>query len=287
MRIFESAIVSAAKLAALSAGARPPTLLDVRWHLGGPPGRQDYDAGHLPGAVHLDVDTELAAPPGAGGRHPLPDPRALRATLRGAGVRSRHPVVVYDAEDGSVAARAWWLLRWAGHEDVAVLDGGYAAWVADGHAVSVDQPTPEPGDIEVRPGGMPVLDAEQAARLARDGVLLDARAAARYRGDSEPVDPRAGHVPGAVNAPFSDHSGPDGRWRPATELAGRFGQLGVRDDAPVGAYCGSGVTACSVVLALELAGVTSRQAPAALYAGSWSHWCTDAQRPVATGPLAG
>ncbi|WP_035280067.1 sulfurtransferase [Actinokineospora spheciospongiae] len=284
---FTSPLVSAADLATSLVGPLPPVLLDVRWRLGGPPGREEYDAGHVPGAVFVDLDTELASPPGAGGRHPLPDPADLQRVLRAAGVGADRPVVVYDADNGSVAARAWWLLRWAGHVDVAVLDGGYAAWVAGGGAVSTAVPTPDPGDVVVRPGGMPVLDADGAAALAGTGVLLDARAPERYRGDVEPVDPRAGHVPGAVNAPFAGHVGPDGRWLAPEALAARFAGLGVVPGGQVGAYCGSGVTASSVVLALEVAGVTGPQAPAALYAGSWSAWSADPTRPAATGDEPG
>jgi thiosulfate/3-mercaptopyruvate sulfurtransferase len=280
-------LISTSDLARAVAAGDPPTLLDVRWRLGGPPGRQDYARGHLPGAVFVDLDTELAGAPGAGGRHPLPEPGALRQVLRRAGVRTGHPVVAYDAGDGSTAARAWWLLRWAGHREVAVLDGGYPLWAAEGRPVTTDVPDPEPGDIEVRPGEMPVLDAAAAGRLATEGLLLDARAPERYRGDTEPVDPRAGHVPGAVNAPFSQHLGADGRWRAPAELAERFAALGVSAARPVGAYCGSGVTATSVVLALEVAGMTGADRPAALYAGSWSHWCTDPSRPVATGDQPG
>lgn len=257
----------------------PPVVLDVRWRLAGPPGRDDYANGHLPGAVFVDLDTELAAPPGPGGRHPLPDPAALQATLRAAGVHADDTVIAYDDRDGSVAARAWWLLRWAGHADVAVLDGGYAAWTDEHRPTTTGVPTPAPGDITVAPGHLPVLAADQAAALARAGVLLDARAPERYRGDVEPVDPRPGHVPGARNAPFAGHLGPDGRWRSPAELAARFADLGVADGVPVGAYCGSGVTASSVVLALDLAGVSG----AALYAGSWSHWSADPARPAATG----
>ena len=181
-----------------------PTVVDVRWSLTGPPGRVDYQAGHLPGAIFLDVDTDLAGPPGANGRHPLPDPALLQAALRAAGIRTTAPVVVYDAADGSVAARLWWLLRWAAHPAATVLDGGIAAWRAAGLPVTIDVPEPRAGTITVRPGSMPVLDAVQAAALARDGVLLDARMPPRYRGETEPVDPRAGHVPGAVNAPFGE-----------------------------------------------------------------------------------
>ncbi|MEY8040635.1 sulfurtransferase [Saccharopolyspora cebuensis] len=260
-----------------------PTVLDVRWSLLGPPGRQDYERGHLPGAVFVDLDTELAAPPGPAGRHPLPDPEALEAVLRRAGVDQDRPVVVYDADNGSAAARAWWLLRWAGHREVAVLDGGYAAWLDAGLTTEVAVPSPAPGDLRVRPGSMPVLDADAAAELAREGSLLDARAPERYRGEVEPVDPRPGHVPGAVNAPFAEHVDERGRWRSPADLAARFADLGVRPGEPVGAYCGSGITASSVVLALEHAGVTSADRPAPLYAGSWSHWSADPARPAATG----
>jgi thiosulfate/3-mercaptopyruvate sulfurtransferase len=261
-------------------------VLDVRWTLGGPVGRDEYAAGHLPGAAFLDLDTDLAGPAGSGGRHPLPDPVLLQRALRAAGVRSDRPVVAYDAADGSVAARAWWLLRWAGHRDVAVLDGGYRAWTAHGLPVSIRPAASEPGTITVRPGAMPVLDTGQAAALARDGVLLDARAAARYRGEVEPVDPRAGHVPGARSAPFAALTDADGRWLPPQ----RVRELAVDWDTaghPVGAYCGSGVTACALILGLEYAGVSDPDHPVALYAGSWSQWCTDPSRPAATGPEPG
>jgi thiosulfate/3-mercaptopyruvate sulfurtransferase len=279
--------MTTAELAAEHDGDTPPVLLDVRWKLGGPSGRLDYEQGHLPGAVFIDLDTDLASAPGAGGRHPLPDPAALQEALRAAGVCADRPVVVYDAGDGSVAARAWWLLRWSGHTDVAVLDGGYGAWTQEDREVSTTPAQPEPGDIEVRPGAMPVLDAAEAARLARTGALLDARAPERYRGDVEPIDPRAGHIPGARNAPFVGHLGQDARWQEPAVLAERFEQLGVAPGEPVGAYCGSGVTASSVVLALEVAGLTTPDKPAALYAGSWSHWCVDPTRPVATGAEPG
>ena len=279
-------VITPRELATLLTGPEPPTVADVRWSLSGPPGRVDYCAGHLPGAVFLDVDADLAGPPGRGGRHPLPYPAALRATLRAAGVGTTKPVVAYDAADGSVAARLWWLLRWVGHPAVAVLDGGIAAWRAAGLPVTLDIPQPQKGTITVRPGAMPVLDAAQAATLARNGVLFDARAAPRYRGETEPVDPRAGHVPGAINLPFSELTDAQGRWRPPTrlrELTQRWQVTG----AEIGAYCGSGVNACALVLGLELAGVTTPDRPAALYAGSWSQWCTDPDRPVAIGPNPG
>jgi thiosulfate/3-mercaptopyruvate sulfurtransferase len=280
-------LVTTTELAGLLTDSRPPVLLDVRWALGGPPGRESYVAGHLPGAVFLDLDTDLAAAPGTGpdggGRHPLPAPEDLQRVLRAAGVQTGSRVVVYDDGNGSIAARAWWLLRWAGHADVSVLDGGYAAWAAEDRPISTEEPAPQPGDIEVRPGGMPTVDADGASRLAGEGVLLDARAAERYRGEVEPIDSRAGHIPGAVNAPFTAHLDGTGRWLPAAELAEHFRGLGVHAGSPVGAYCGSGVTASSVVLALEAAGITDRDNPAVLYPGSWSEWSADPERPAATG----
>ncbi|MFG2166486.1 sulfurtransferase [Micromonospora chersina] len=262
----------------------PPTLLDVRWRLAGPPGREDYLAGHLPGAVFVDLDTELCGRPGAAGRHPLPDPAALQAALRAAGVRAGHPVVVYDGGDGMSAARAWWTLRWAGHRAVRVLHGGFPAWVAAGLPLSTEAPAPTPGDVTVAPGELPVLDAGEAARLAAadTGVLLDVRAAPRYRGETEPIDPVAGHIPGAVNLPAPGYAA-EGRFPAAEALRERFAAAGVAEGAPVGAYCGSGVTAAQAVLALHLAG----RPDAALYVGSWSNWVADPDRPVATGETSG
>ncbi|WP_432049741.1 sulfurtransferase [Verrucosispora sp. NA02020] len=273
-------LVGARALAAELDASEPPTLLDVRWRLVGPPGRDDYAAGHVPGAVFVDLDTALCGPPGRSGRHPLPDPAALEAALRSAGVRDGRPVVVYDGGDGMAAARAWWTLRWAGHRPVRLLSGGYPAWLAAGLPTSDDVPTPEPGDVTVRPGALPVLDASAAARLAAgDGVLLDVRAAPRYRGEQEPVDPVAGHVPGAVNVPAPEYV-TDGRFPAAEALRDRFAAAGVTAGVPVGAYCGSGVTAAQAVLALHVAG----RPDAALYVGSWSEWVADPERPVATGP---
>jgi thiosulfate/3-mercaptopyruvate sulfurtransferase len=275
-------LIQPEELAAKAGSAAAPLLLDVRWQLGGPPGRDVYLAGHLPGAVFVDLDRDLAGPPGEGGRHPLPDPAGFQAAMRRCGVRGDRGVVVYDQRDGSSAARAWWLLSHHGHQDVRVLDGGYDGWVACGLRVTTEVPEPEPGDLRALPGRRPLLDAAGAAEVAGAGVLLDARTAVRYRGEQEPVDPVAGHVPGARSAPAGDNLAADGRFRSPQELRARFAGLGVREDVPVAAYCGSGVTACQAVLALEVAGFQP-----ALYAGSWSQWITDPTRPVATGAAPG
>ncbi|MFF9478294.1 sulfurtransferase [Streptomyces sp. NPDC014733] len=275
-------IITATELASASAGDNPPVLLDVRWQLQGPHGRPDYEAGHLPGAVFIDLDTDLAGPAGDEGRHPLPDVAVFTAAMRRAGVRGDRPVVTYDAGLGWAAARAWWLLRWAGHRDVRVLDGGLAAWTASGGAVTTEIPQPKEGDFTPEPGGLPQLTADEAAALARRGVLLDARSAERYRGEAASVDRVGGHIPGAVSAPTTENVTEDHTFRPAAALAERFAALGAKSDAEVGVYCGSGVSGAQEVLALSLAGV-----PAALYIGSWSGWTADSSRPVATGAQPG
>lgn len=263
-----------------------PVVLDVRWRLGGPPGIDSYRDGHIPGAVFLDLDHELCGAPGNGGRHPLPAATEFQWVMRRAGVSTGRLVVVYDDADSTAAARAWWTLRYFGHQEVRVLDGGFRAWTAAGHPVEPgdrgDEDAPA-GDFTARPGGMPLLDAAAAGRLARSGVLIDARAAERYRGEVEPVDPVAGHIPGAATAPTAENVHGDGVFRSPGELRARFAALGLAPGTaatPAGAYCGSGVTASHEVLALALAGI-----PAALYVGSWSEWVTDPGRPIATGPL--
>lgn len=273
------AIIDVFELAQSLDSAVAPTVIDVRWRLGGPPGRGDYVAGHIPGAAFIDLDLDLCGPPGSGGRHPLPDPDHLEDVLRAAGVRTAHPVVVYDGGDGLAAARAWWTLRWAGHERVRVLDGGFAAWVAAGQPVEPGQPAISPGDIVVRPDSRPVLDADAAELLAQRGTLLDARVPPRFRGETEPIDPVAGHIPGAVNLPMDRLVAGDGRLHPADELRAIFAAAGVGSGEPVGAYCGSGVTAAHTLLALAVAGVED----VGLYVGSWSNWVDDPLRPIATG----
>ncbi|MCF2129099.1 sulfurtransferase [Strepomyces sp. STD 3.1] len=279
-----NAIISASELMKELAGANPPVLLDVRWQLstaraaGAPPfdGRAEYAAGHLPGAVYVDLDRELASAPGGRGRHPLPDVAEFGAAMRRAGVSSGRPVVAYDGGQGWAAARAWWLLHWTGHPNVRVLDGGLPAWEAP---LSTDVPAPEEGDFAPSPGASGLLDADGAAALARSGVLFDARAGERYRGEVEPIDPVGGHIPGAVSAPTTDNVTADGRFLPAGELGARFRTLGATEGDEVGVYCGSGVSGAHEVLALAVAGI-----PAALYVGSWSEWSSDPSRPVAVGP---
>jgi thiosulfate/3-mercaptopyruvate sulfurtransferase len=273
-------LISAPALAAELTGDQPPVLLDARWRLAGPPGIDSYRQDHLPGAVFADLDRDLAGPPGPGGRHPLPDLAAFQGAMRAAGVSRDRPVVLYDDGDAMAAARGWWMLRYFGHPDVRVLDGGYRAWTAAGLPVTADEPATAPGDFTAEPGHLPVLDAAAAQATARSGLLLDARAGERYRGETEHVDPVAGHIPGAVSAPTAANANPDGTFRGPAELAARFTALGAVPEAgtPVGAYCGSGVTAAHEVLALALAGI-----PAALYVGSWSDWITDPARRVATG----
>ncbi len=319
-------------------GRAQPLLLDVRWTLAGPD-REGYRAAHLPGAVFCDLDAHLADPPGPGGRHPLPSPGRLLETFRRLGVRPGRSVVVYDGGVAAAAARAWWCLRWVGHEDVRVLDGGLPAWEAAGGelesgevlpaavpalsagadgsgslvpsgvspatapapsategttvpapsathagtaaATAVDGTADPSAAPAVSPagwsGGMLTVGAEEIA-AGRVGVLLDARAAERFRGEAEPVDPVAGHIPGARSLPTARLLDADGRYLSGSVLRELFAAAGAGGEGPVAAYCGSGVTAAQLVLAAHEAGIS-----AALYPGSWSHWITDPSHPVATG----
>ncbi|MDZ5620550.1 sulfurtransferase [Nocardioides sp. HM23] len=253
------------------------TVLDVRYRTGGGPwGPEEFAAGHLPGASYVDMDTALAGAPGAGGRHPLPRTEVFEAEMRAVGVSGDRPVVVYDDWAGHAAARCWWLLRYHGHEDVRVLDGGWSAWTAA--ALPVETGTGGSvgtGDFTAAPGAMPVVTAADVRSV---DVLVDARTAVRYRGETEPIDPVAGRIPGAVNVPTALNLTVDGRFRPPGELRETYAAVGATEGATVAAYCGSGVTAAHDVLALEIAGV-----PAALYPGSWSEWIVDPARPVETG----
>jgi len=271
-------LISADELAAELASDHPPVVLDVRWTLGGPPGDAAHRAGHVPGAVFVPLDAELAAHgEPTDGRHRLPAPEDLQRAARRWGVDDDSRVVVYDDNGNLAAARAWWLLRWAGLDDVRLLDGALAAWVAGGHDLETGDVVPAPGDVTLTSGALPVLELEDVAAFAATGVLLDARAGERYRGEVEPIDPKAGHIPGARSAPTTDNLAEDGRFRSPEELRARFAALGADGSRPVAAYCGSGVTAAHEVAALAIAGVD-----AALYPGSWSQW-SNLDLPVATG----
>ena len=279
-----AAQIAAGQIAAGSAAdGQGPRILDVRWRLGGPPGRQEYRAGHIPGAVYVDLDEELAAPAGRGvGRHPLPTSESLQAAARSWGLRDGDGVVAYDDNGNLSAARAWWLLRWAGVNDVRLLDGGLAAWRAAGHSVvSGDESPAAPGDVTLSSGVLPSVDSDGVAGLIADGVLvLDARAGERYRGEVTSVDPKPGHIPGAVSAPTTENLTPEGAFRSPAELAERFAALGAKPGSTVGVYCGSGVTAAHELAALAIAGIDD----VILYPGSWSQWATLPDRPIATGP---
>ena len=263
----------------LGADTGKPTVLDVRWTLGGPSGHADYVAGHIPGAVFVDLDEDLTAPPGRGGRHPLPPVDPFGDGMRRAGVSQSRPVIVYAGTVPGPAARAWWLLRYFGHPDVRVLDGGIEAWIAAGGVLEFGESGERAaGDFTPRPGAMPLLDAAGAAELATTGLLLDVRTPERFRGEHEPIDPVAGHIPGARNFPVSRTVDTAGRVCPASAMHDELQALGGGETLPIGAYCGSGVSAAALVLALAHARV-----PAALYVGSWSDWITDPDRPVARG----
>lgn len=270
-------------LQALLAADRRTVLLDVRWALGDPRGRDHYLEGHLPGAVFVDLATELAAPAvPARGRHPLPPASEFQASARRWGINDGDVVVAYDNSGNLAAARAWWMLRSAGFPDVYLLDGGLAGWQDAGLPLESGAVDAAPGDVSFSGVGMPAIDLAAAAGWAGAGILLDARAAERYRGEFEPVDPRAGHIPGALSAPTTENLDEAGCFLPAPELRRRFEDLGIREDIPVAVYCGSGVTAAHEVAALEIAGFR-----AALYPGSFSEWSNNPALPVETGTAPG
>jgi thiosulfate/3-mercaptopyruvate sulfurtransferase len=252
---------------------------DVRWYLGEPNrGRQAYRAGHIPGAVYVDLETDLSAAEGPG-RHPLPSWDVFAQRMGELGMGDDCVVVAYDDRGGAVASRLWWMLRAIGHQRSYVLDGGLTAWLGDGHPVTNDLPAPAPAQLSVDLAPDVTVDRDQL-RAGLDSVLaLDARAGERYRGESEPIDPVAGHIPGAVNAPHEGNLGSDDRFLPPEVLAGKYRALGVASGQDTIVYCGSGVTACHDLLAIEHAGLGR----AKLYPGSWSDWST-AGYEVATGP---
>lgn len=298
-------LITAPELAeALGAGTldgAPVRILDVRWRLDRPDGRPAFAAGHIPGAVYVDLENELAAHVPAGqapvdGRHPLPSVEALQVSARAWGVDDGDAIVVYDDLKNMSSARAWWLLRWAGVADVRLLDGALDAWTAAGLPletgasgdVDVDGAAAQPGAsrretshrgaVTLSPGHLPTIDIEEASRWPSSGTLLDARATERYRGDVEPIDPRAGHIPGAVSTPTAANVDAAGRFLSPEALRERFAAAGIAEDTPVATYCGSGVTAAHNAVALTLAGFDP-----ALYPGSWSEWSNRPDRPAATG----
>jgi len=259
-------------------------VVDVRWYLTEPArGRAEYQESHIPGAAFVDLETELSAPRGQGpGRHPLPTSEAFRAVMERAGISNNTVVIAYDSSGGSAAARLWWLLRYFGHSQVALLNGGWQAWNAAGYPTTAEAPSFAAAQFTPTPQPDMLVDADAVERLRNTPgtLLLDARAAERYRGGVEPIDPKAGHIPGARSAPTTDNLAEDGRFRSPAELRARFAALGADGSRPVAAYCGSGVTAAHEVAALAIAGID-----AALYPGSWSQW-SNLDLPVATGPDA-
>ena len=269
MKELFTTIISPQALAQALAGERPPRLIDCRARLGDPAwGKAAYLSGHLPGAVYADLDADLADPPDDRGRHPLPERERWAQTVRQWGIGNDDQVVVYDDAGGAFAARAWWMFRWLGHAPVAVLDGGLAACDLPVESTTPDYP---PAAFETRAA----ITREVGADRMNDPnlTLTDARAEARWSGREEPIDPVAGHIPGASCLPFQGNLADDGRFLPAAELAERFAHL----DDPVVCYCGSGVTACHNILAMCIAGLEEPY----LYPDSWSGWITDPERPIA------
>ncbi|MEE2521442.1 sulfurtransferase [Pseudarthrobacter sp. J75] len=254
-------------------------LLDVRWVLGDPNGHAHYLEAHIPGAVYVDLHHELADPAVQGaGRHPLPAKEALQRSARAWGINAGDTVVAYDDNGNTAAARAWWLLRDAGVSSVFMLDGGLGAWRAAGLPLNKGEHAPLPGNVVLGRGHLPATDMPGASDWHRHGLLLDARAGERYRGELEPVDPRAGHIPGALSAPTGENLDATGRFLPPDQLRARFKDLGVDDGTDVAVYCGSGVTAAHQIAALEIAGFR-----ATLYPGSFSQWSSEPSNEVAVG----
>jgi thiosulfate/3-mercaptopyruvate sulfurtransferase len=269
--------------------ARRPDLrvVDVRWYLGQPPGtgRTAYEAGHIPGAIHVDLDAELVAPEGPG-RHPLPDPQVFAGTMAGRGIGDGDTVVAYDDVGGWVAARLWWMLDdlgfgAGGRGGALVLDGGYPAWVAAGLPTTTEVPRMTPATLTLRGQWSRVIDRESLKPRLGSVVVLDARGAPRYRGEIEPIDPVPGHIPTSRNAPTDNNLGPDGRFLEPAALGARFDALDAADSDVV-TSCGSGVSACHNALAMRIAGLPDPL----LYPGSYSDW-SRAGEPVATGPEPG
>jgi thiosulfate/3-mercaptopyruvate sulfurtransferase len=276
----EPVLIEPGELATLLDGDRPPVLADVRWVLGGPPQQAAYEEAHLPGAHWVDLEAVLTSPPGSGGRHPLPPAQVFEAAMRRIGLDGNALLVAYDAANSQAASRLWWLLTDAGHRRVRVLNGGLAAWQRAGlPTVSGPSPAVRPGDFVVRPGQRPQFNGAQlhgGLESATAPLLVDVRAAERYSGESESIDPVAGHIPGAINLPSMANVDETGRFLDRAQLRERYSAAGAAHGAVL--YCGSGITAAHSLLAMESAGLT-----AAIYPGSWSEWITDPDRPVAVG----
>ena len=278
-----SDFVSAAELKDLLDQGAPVRVIDVRWRLDRPEaGHDDYLSGHIPGAVFAPLDTELSTHGDPSeGRHPLPSTATLQAAARRWGVRAGDTVVAYDDAKGTAAARAWWLLRQAG-VDVRVLAGGIRGWKSAGYEIATDDVTPEPGDVVLDEIGRDALSIDEAAAFPASGVLLDVRAPERYRGETEPLDPVAGHIPGARNLPTMLHLDAEGKILDAATVRANFAAVGVAPGTAVAAYCGSGVTAAHTALILHEVGIEAKVFP-----GSWSQWSNTPGRPVATGDQPG
>ncbi|MEO6578365.1 MAG: sulfurtransferase [Candidatus Limnocylindria bacterium] len=255
-------------------------IADVRWSLAGPTGLERFESGHLPGAAFLDADTELSSPGEGPGRHPVPTATKVARVLGAVGIGDAHSVIAYDDAGGSIAARLWWLMRHFGHPNsCAVLDGGIGAWTDAGMPLSTEPPDHPAATWTPRTPLADTVGADDLlAMLNDDAVVLDARAPERYRGETEPIDPRAGHIPGAMSAPWSANLGADGRFLPPGNLRQRYRSMGA-GEGPTVAYCGSGLNATHDLLAMEVAGIRGGR----LYEGSWSDWSSDASRPAATG----
>jgi thiosulfate/3-mercaptopyruvate sulfurtransferase len=278
----DAVLIEVDELAAALETEQRPVVADVRWNLAGPPGLPEFEAGHIPGAQWVDLEQELSAPPrGPGGRHPLPAVEVFEQAMRRIGIRAGSAVVVCDAANALAASRLWWMLTDAGHEDVRVLNGGVAAWRAAGLPVETGPAVPvSTGDFAATVGRRRLVLADEVAvalAAAEPAVVVDVRAAERYSGETEPMDPVAGHIPGAVNLPSMANVDASGRFLDPDTLAERYAAAGVDTSSIV--YCGSGITAAHTLLALARAGMGD----AGLYAGSWSDWISDPARPVATG----
>ncbi|MFK0402945.1 sulfurtransferase [Microbacterium sp. NPDC090225] len=277
-----SNFVSPDELSDLREQGAPVHVIDVRWRLDRPDGHAEYLEGHIPGAVYVPLDSELATHGEASeGRHPLPSTETLQQAVRRWGVHDGDLVVAYDDAKGLAAARAWWLLRQAGI-DVHVLEGGIRGWIAAGHDVDTADESPEPGNAVLREIGGDALSIDEAAAFPASGVLLDVRAPERYRGETEPLDPIAGHIPGAVNLPTMLHLDADGRILDAATVRANLATVGIAEGTRVAAYCGSGVTAAHTALVLDEVGIEAKVFP-----GSWSQWSNTPGRPVATGDQPG